>query len=112
MEGLKITGQGGPGRGQGRKPTGRKKVVYYITDEEAARMSSLLHHIRKCTTQNELPVIQIEADAEHVIHLTEILAPTSEHERDTVRRIAATVSDSDIDAIQVMVSRTRWRRYV
>ena len=53
MEDTKLTGQGGAGRGQGRKPTGRKKVVYYITDWEAARMSSLLHHIRDCTAHQE-----------------------------------------------------------
>ena len=47
----KLTGQGGPGRGQGRKPTGRKKVVYYITEKEAGKMSSLLHHIRDGTAQ-------------------------------------------------------------
>ena len=47
----KLTGQGGPGRGQGRKPTGRRKAVYYITDEEAGKMSELLHHIRNGTAQ-------------------------------------------------------------
>ena len=111
MEGTKLTGQGGAGRGQGRKPTGRKKVVYYITEGEAARMSSLLHHIREGNAQYELPGQQEEADAEYVIHLTEILQPTLENERETVRRLAAMVSANDIDAIQVMVSRTKGRRY-
>ena len=111
MEGLKIKGHGGPGRGQGRKPTGRKKVVYYITEVEAARMSSLLHHIREGNAQYELPGQHEEADAEYVIDLTEILQPTLENERETVRRLAAMVSANDIDAIQVMVSRAKGRRY-
>ena len=103
MEGLKITGQGGPGRGQGRKPTGRKKVVYYITDEEAGKMSELLWQMREAS--GELPAREV--DPSNLADLTEILKPRLENERDTVRKIAAIVKSDDIDAMWMMIGRVR-----
>lgn len=103
MDGTKLTGQGGAGRGQGRKPTGRKKVVYYITDEEAARMSELLWQMREAP--GELPAR--EGDPSNLADLTEILKPRVENERDTVRKIAAIVMSDDIDAMWMMIGRVR-----
>ena len=103
MEGSIITGQGGPGRGQGRKPTGRKKVVYYITDEEAGTMRELLWRRRKAT--GELPARDI--DHSDLADLTEILKPRTENERDTVSKIAAIMMSDDIDAMWMMIGRIR-----
>lgn len=40
-------GQGGPGRGQGRKSTGRKKFNYYVTPEEDVKIRELIEQLRK-----------------------------------------------------------------
>ena len=42
-----LTGRGGPDRGQGRKPTGRKRVQLYATPEEEAKLRALLEELRK-----------------------------------------------------------------
>ena len=99
----KLTGQGGPGRGQGRKPTGRKKVVYYITDEEAGKMSELLQQMREAS--GELPAREV--DTANLADLTKILKPRVEIERETVRKIAAIVQSDDIDAMWMMIGRVR-----
>ena len=99
----KLTGQGGPGRGQGRKPTGRKKVVYYITDAEAGKMSELLWQMREAS--GELPAREV--DPSNLADLTEILKPRVANERDTVSKIAAIVTSDDIDAMWMMIGRVR-----
>jgi hypothetical protein len=39
--------KGGPGKGQGRKPTGRKRQQYYVTDEEDTLLRSYIDQLRK-----------------------------------------------------------------
>lgn len=39
-------GKGGPGRGQGRKPTGRKKINYYVTPEEDVKIREFIERLR------------------------------------------------------------------
>lgn len=39
-------GKGGPGRGQGRKPTGRKKHNYYVTPEEDVEIRKFIERMR------------------------------------------------------------------
>ncbi len=37
-----LTGRGGPGRGQGRHSTGRKRRQYYVTDDEDKKLREYL----------------------------------------------------------------------
>ncbi|MDF2563720.1 MAG: hypothetical protein K0Q53_115 [Massilibacillus sp.] len=39
-------GQGGAGRGQGRKSTGRSKHNYYVTPEEDLKIKEYIQHLR------------------------------------------------------------------
>lgn len=41
-----VSGWGGPREGAGRKPTGRKKQSFYITDEEHEKLRKLLEQLR------------------------------------------------------------------
>jgi len=48
--GLPITSHGGTRLGAGRKPTGRKKLVLYITDEEQTKIKELIAQMRSAIT--------------------------------------------------------------
>lgn len=44
---LSVTGWGGPRPGAGRKPTGRSKHLYYITEAEDKQLREYLSSLRK-----------------------------------------------------------------
>jgi len=41
-----CTSWGGRREGAGRKPTGRKKKIYYVTDDENAKLREYLQELR------------------------------------------------------------------
>jgi hypothetical protein len=43
---LKGVNHGGKRNGSGRKPTGRKKLIVYVTDEEAKSIRNLIQKMR------------------------------------------------------------------